>query len=318
MRILRPAFSLILAAGLLTGGCMQEQSDSQIKEVLPRAEDIQIKLPDNTTGTQNQMLGQVADYYVLTRNVTRTLNAGAAWVLILVHTVVDFPATTVDGNVYTWGPWEGSALDPAEWKLVVTANDDGTYDWDFEGRAKSNPDGDFIKVITGHAVPGADPARGSGDFYVDFDAGELVDPIDNTPDTGNISVTYDLENRDGTAATVTMHAEGVDSLDNPSSFDYLYDENQDGSGDFQFALNADLQNNGSAAEDAVVRSRWQADSAGRSDALLSGGDLGTTNVAASECWDTGFRRVYYSDSQEWQPTEGDEGSCAFTEDMPDM
>ena len=40
-------------------------------------------------------------------------------------------------------------------------------------------------------------------------------------------------------------------------------------------------------------------------------------VTASECWDTTFRRVYYTDSQQWQPTEGDAADCAFADaDLP--
>ena len=117
-----------------------------------------------------------------------------------------------------------------------------------------------------------------------------------------------------------MHAEGVDDLDNPASFDYFYDENEDGSGDFQFAIDANFEDSETPAnESALIRSRWLATGAGRSDAMLSGGDLADVEVSASECWDETFRRVYYSDSAEWQPTEGDASECAFSDAaMPDF
>lgn len=302
----RKTLSPILAAALLAG-CVTEEKETPIIDALPTAESVQIRLPQSTA----RSIGQLAEYYVLTRQVTRDLNAGAAWVLLVVHAVVQFPATTVDGDVYTWGPWTGNALDPAEWQLVVTANDDDTYDWALEGRSKTTPEDGFLAVIVGHAVPGDEPHRGSGDFSIDFDTGERVNPIDNTPDTGRVDVTYDLENRDGTAASVTMHAEGVDSLGNPGTFDYAYAENQDGSGDFQFAIDADIEEDGSASEQALIRSRWLTDGAGRADAMLSGGDLGDIEVEASECWDEQFRRSYYTDSVDFQPTEGDAASCAF-------
>jgi hypothetical protein len=304
----RNALSPLLTA-LVLAGCVTTEEDTPIVDALPTAESVQIRLPQSTA----RSIGQLADYYVLTRQVTRDLNAGAAWVLILVHTIVQFPATTVDGDVYTWGPWSGGALDPAEWQLVVTAGGDGTYDWDLEGRSKSSPEDGFLDVITGHAVPGDTPHRGSGSFTIDFDAGEQVNPIDNTPDSGRIDVTYDLENQGGTAASVTMHAEGVDSLGNPGTFDYAYAENEDGSGDFQFALEGDLEDSGSAPEQALIRSRWLASGAGRADAQLSSGDLGDVQVEASECWNEQFRRTFYSDSAEFSPTEGDPGSCAYTD-----
>jgi len=303
---LRHVLSPILAAALFTG-CVATQEDTPIVDALPTADSVQIKLPESTA----RSIGQLASYYVLTRQVTRDLNAGAAWVLLVVNAIVQFPATSVDGNVYTWGPWSDGALAPAEWQLVVTANDDGTYDWELEGRSKTTPEDGFLAVITGHAVPGDEPHRGSGDFTIDFDAGEQVDAVDNTPDTGVVEVTYDLENRDGTAASLTMHAEGVDTLGNPGTFDYSYAENDDGSGDFQFAIDADLEDNGSESEEALIRSRWLDDGEGRADALLSGGDLGDIEVQASECWDEQFRRSYYTDSVGFEATEGDAASCAF-------
>jgi hypothetical protein len=309
MRTPTTVLAAALAATTLAAGCVQEKNDAPgVAEALPTAEQIQIHLPE---GVEQQALGQTADFYLLTRGVTRSLNAGAAWVLILVHTIVGFDPTSVDGNVYTWGPWDGNALDPARYRLVVTANDDGTFDWTLDGQNKASG-APFLTIISGHAVPDSDPGeapyRGSGDFAIDFDAGEQVNPIDNTPDTGRVEVTYDLA-----ARVVTMHAEGVDALENPASFDYFYDENDDGSGDFQFALSADVQNDGSAAEDALIRSRWLTTGAGRSDAMLSGGDLGETSVTATECWDTLYRRVYYTDSAEWQPTEGDAAECAYAD-----
>ncbi|HUS68432.1 MAG TPA: hypothetical protein VMZ28_28050 [Kofleriaceae bacterium] len=312
MHIGRSLLIASLAASLT--GCIHEHQDDagdEVARAIPRADEVKINLPQ--TDTEFQALGQIADYYRLTRNVTRSLNGGAAWVLIVVHAIVDnYPATSVDGNVYTWGPWDEGALAPAIYRLVVTANDDGTYDWQLDGQSKTVAAAPFESVISGHAVPDGlpddDVHLGSGDFTIDFDAGERVNPIDNTPDTGNVLVTYDL-----LARVVTMHAEGVDELGNPGTFDYFYDENDDGSGDFQFALEGDMEKNSSLAESALIRSRWQPTGAGRSDAMVSGGDLADLELTATECWDAQFGRTYYTDSVTWQPTEGDAGSCAYAD-----
>jgi hypothetical protein len=72
-------------------------------------------------------------------------------------------------------------------------------------------------------------------------------------------------------------------------------------------------------ENVVIRSRWQSDGAGRGDARLAGGDLGSAQAIASECWSSLFRRVYYTDNASFQPTEGDVASCAYgTADLPPL
>jgi hypothetical protein len=301
---------------VLTSACIQQQEEHPIKQVLPTAENVKIHVPEAQQSSQGYALGDLADYYVITRTVSRNLNAGAAWVLILVHAIVQYPPTSRDGATYTWGPWS-NALEPAEWRLTVTERADGSYDWAFDGRSKIGAGTDFETVISGNAVPGAEPHHGSGTFLIDFDAAERVNPVDND-NRGSVEIAYDLENRDGTPATLTMAIDSVQAdetgTEQPVHFDYHYAENADQSGNLVFGIHGDLdENGGTKFEDATIRSRWNANGAGRADVEASGGDLGTLNVTASECWSESFLRVYYSDSQEWQPTEGDPNDCAFAD-----
>lgn len=297
--------------------CVQPHSGSEgqaIREALPTADGVKIEVPDSAG---YRAVGDLADYYVITRSLSRDLNGGAAWVLLLVHTIVQFPATSVDGATHTWGPWS-DALDPAEWRLVVTALADGSYDWRFDGKSKTVAAADFTTVISGNAVPGAEPHRGQGTFLMDFDAAEEVDPIDNDG-RGTVEIAYDLENRDDTPATLTMAIDSRDDLGNPVHFDYDYARNIDGSGDLVFGIHGDLDDEGGAAEDAIIRSRWLPTGAGRADVMVSDGDLGQgVTVTGSECWDESFGRVFYGDSAGWMATEGDEADCAFADqDLPD-
>jgi len=310
---------ITLTALALAAGCVQRAGDHPIQEILPTADQVKIEVPEGNAASA-YALGDLADYYVITRNISRDLNGGAAWVLVLVHTIVHFPPTTVDGDVYTWGPWS-DALDPAEWRLVVTENLDGSYDWSFDGKSKLEADAEFITVISGNAVPGVDPHRGTGNFFIDFDAAEQVDPIDNN-NRGTVEIVYDLENRDGTPATLDMVIQtrqpDENGVDQDVSFDYSYVKNLDGSGDLQFGIHGDIDDNGSLFEDAIIRSRWLQTGSGRADVRVTGGDLGDLTVEASECWNELFRRVFYTDSMDWMPTEGNEADCAFTDqDLPD-
>ena len=299
-----------ITATIALAACLPRGPEG-VEDALPTAEDVQVKVPED--GEQQLALGQIADYYRFTRVVSRDFNAGAAWVLTLVHVIVQFPPSEVDGDTYTWGP-HSDALDPAEWKLVVIENVDGSYDWRFDGRSKTIDNAEFETIISGNALPGDVPHRGSGNFLIDFDAGERVNPIDNEPDTGRVEVTYDLNVTGDINGSVQMHIEGRDEADLvPVTADYAYSENLDGSGDFSFAINGDIDEDGSASEDALIRSRWQADGAGRGDARISGGDLDTLVVEATECWDTQFRRVHYTDNVEYAPTEGDAADCVFAD-----
>jgi len=314
--------SAVLTISFALTGCIQQAEEHPIKQAIPHAEDVRIKLPDNGGAASSAWaLGQVADYYHMTRDISRSLNGGAAWVLIIVHAIVQYPPTTVDGDTYTWGPW-GNALDPADYRLVVTDKLDGSYDWALEGDSRLDSEETFEVVISGNAVPGDTPHRGAGNFLIDFDAGKRVNPIDaDDNNKGTVEITYDLENRDNTPATLGMNINSrqLDAAGNevPVAFNYNYAENLNGSGDLVFAIHGDLDDDGSAFEDAVIRSRWTNTGDGRADIRVQGGDLADLTVTASECWNSMFRRVYYSDSQEWQPTEGDQADCAFADqDLP--
>jgi hypothetical protein len=286
-----------------------------VRKALPQSETIQIKVPqgggrayqvspDGDVGAQGfELLGATADFYMFTRGVSQDLNGGAAFVLLLVHAIVHYPVTSVDGDVYIWGPWT-EALNPSEWRLTVTQDAAGDYHWSLEGRRKADGSGAaFRSVVSGVASPGETEGRGSGNFTMDFDTAEQLDPAGNDAE-GVLDVAYDLTQHPGTVEMDFENAAGA-------RFHYSYLENVDGSGDFQFSMDADLDENGSANEKLEVRSRWLATGHGRSDFRISGGDLPVAEATGSECWDDGFERVYYTDSVNIQATEGSAGDCAY-------
>jgi hypothetical protein len=289
----------------------QDASPRDIDRALPTADQISIKLPEATARALDQnVIGQLANWYVATRDVTRTFNGGSAWVLVLIHAIVQFPATTVNGDTFTWGPWS-QALDPAEYKLDVRAVGDGTYAYQLSGRSKTQASAQFEVVIDGAADPRAGDLQGSGAFSIDFDAGKRVNPIDASDARGSVDVTYDLAQHHLDLAILS-----TDALGQPVAADYAYNEAADGGGDMVFELNGNA--GGSEELEAVtLRSRWLGNGSGRADARIAGGDLGTVQATASECWDTMFNRVFYTDSANFAQTEGAQTACAFaTADLP--
>ncbi|MFT3696086.1 MAG: hypothetical protein QM831_23310 [Kofleriaceae bacterium] len=301
--------SLVLAGSLLAGCVRTDTAPSDdINAALPTAEQVKINLPQTAT----RSVGDLSSYYVVTRAATNTFNGGAAWVLTLIHTVVQFPVTSVSGNVYTWGPWTGDALDPAEYKLDVTDNGDGTYTYQFSGRNKTAGNGAaFESIISGTADPRAGELQGNGTFLLDLDASKRVDPIDNATNKGQITASYDLS-----ARTLALHIVSTNDDGSPVDATYNYQSDTSGGGNMTFDI---LGNAGGTAllEDMTVRSRWMSDGSGRGDARVTGGDLGSEAAIASQCWGTDFRETYYTDNVNFLPTEGDPASCAFaTADLP--
>ena len=301
--------SLVASAvlGISLGACVQPNDGPHaIARVLPKADDVKIQLPE-TAASNAYAVGDLASWYVATRDVTRTLNGGTAYVLILVHTIVLFPPTSQDGDTYVWGPHH-EALDPAEWRLTVTELADGTYDWKLDGRNLTVANAAFETLVGGNAS-----GDGTGDFTLDFDAAERVNPIDNDG-KGVVAVDYDIANR---ALDMTIDSvEDVNGAQTPVNFDYAYAEGSDRSGDMVFTILADTDDPGTAKEEATLRSRWLSTGAGRADIRLRNGDL-DAEVTASECWNTMFRRTYYADSAQWLPTEGEVSACSFAAiDLP--
>jgi hypothetical protein len=307
-RVLAAVCALSLVACIQQDGAPEE-----IARAIPTADQVAIKLPDSASSARSSeqfVVGQIADWYVATRGVTRTFNGGSAWVLILIHTIVKFPVTSIDGDTYTWGPWS-DALDPAEYKLDVHAVGDGTYEYQLSGRSKTEAGARFEVVIDGKADPREGDARGSGQFLIDFDASRRVNPIDSGDAKGSVDVRYDLA-----ARHLDLTIMSTDALGKPVLAEYAYNEAADGGGDMVFEVNTDA-GGGIALESVTLRSRWQKNGAGRADARLAGGNLGTVQATASECWDTAFKRVFYTDSVNFAATEGVQSSCAFaTADLP--
>jgi hypothetical protein len=301
--------SLITAAAATTlaVGCVTNDAPSAVSAAIPTADQVALKLPASAAAGMDKAVGQVSDYYVATRDVTQVLNGGTAFVLVLLHTIVQQPPTSVSGNVYTWGPGS-SALDPATYKLVVTANPDGTFDYVLSGESKITPGAGFLPLITGHADPSGD---NTGNFDLSFDDIHTVDPVDNPNAAGNVTIDYDLANQ-----AIELSLSGVMINAQPETASYAYQANPDGSGQMTFDVHESL-NGDPAIEELTLRSRWLADGEGRGDARITGGELGTTQVLATECWNAMFIETFYTDNQNWQPTAGDATTCAFADqDLP--
>ena len=303
--------TLSVVMGATLAGCKPQDSGvDAVRKALPQADAVAVKVPGASAKADARTLGALATFYQITRKTSVDLNLGAAAVLALVHTIVEYPVTSVDGDTYIWGPWT-EALNPSEYRLTVSESAPGEFSWSLEGRRKADGAGAAYRaVVAGLAIPNQ-PLHGQGTFTMDFDVAEALDPAGNDGQ-GRISIDYDLES---TPKSVTMDYERPETppggVATNVSFHYEYREAADGAGDFVYTLHGDLDDNGSAWETIDIRSRWLSSGAGRSDVTVQGGDLQSQVLVGVECWDTSFGRVYWTDSLGWEATEGTVDSCAL-------
>jgi hypothetical protein len=170
----------------------------------------------------------------------------------------------------------------------------------------STSDADWKPILLGFGYDKASPNHRSGHFHIDRDALHALDPVGNAG-SGAVDVTYDARSY---PATVTA---GVTTNDGTGSwFDVAVTRDEDGSGQVALSALTDIsQPKDGTNEDVVENSQWAATGAGRADVALSGGDLKTLDVQASQCWNAAFAQTYYTDNASYLPTVGDPSTCAF-------
>ncbi|HSI03528.1 MAG: hypothetical protein ACAI38_22335 [Myxococcota bacterium] len=277
---------LIPAGFLFAVACGKEEATFQ--EALPSKDALTVNAPDSSNALA---VGQLSGFYVITRLATVGVNVTVAGIFNLLEDIVRQPPTTIEGETAIWGPGAGDALDPNVYRLVVTGAN-GKFTYSLEYRRK-NSEGDFIVLASGHSDKSSGEADGVGDLSIFVTAwGEAsLNPCDR----GTAVINYDTTTQPQKLSIDFSDFRSCEEAeDGVYSASYYYDRFADGSGNFQFTANGDIQEGARAVdvlEDLVIRSRWNATGAGRSDAKISGGDLsleGVTEVTTSECWDANF------------------------------
>jgi len=310
-----------LAIGLFACSSKEDQG-SEFAAGVPRSSTVAMAVPGSNAqaltveGSSYALLGQTADWYVITRAVTVTVNAGALAVGALVKLVTDYPATTVTADSAVWGPWQGP-LDPIEWKVTVARVATHQYQYKFEGRDKHEQAAAFVTVLSGTHSPGLDAQGnemegfGAGSFTLDWNARAALPQSDDNVGTANY--TYDHA---GPFTIVNIWAKFRQVKDDKQpgklvDVDYAFVQNPGANGSMDFLYNVPADTN-SAGGLGKVRSRWQWNGAGRSDVSVTATNS-TQTYTLSECWNTSYLSIYKSVPLSTNATEnyGSEASCVF-------
>jgi hypothetical protein len=321
--MLRTLGRTLLASSLFAAACQGQGAGSgpeaEYQAAIPAQDSLQISVPGSSSGTtsvgehKEGLIGGTAGLYVVTRLTSEDINGHVGLILGILWAIVHTPPTSVTANSATWGPGGGEALSPVVYRLVVTRVAPGQYSYHLDARPKdSQNDADFQTILDGAAQPSIPAGRGSGNLTLNLTTAHSLDPV-GTPGQGSINVGYDFG---ANPKSISVHFAGVmDAASAAPTGDYLYERNDDGSGDFSFTAHANLVDTTAALEDGSIRSRWEANGAGRSDARVTGGDA-TTGVTVSECWDTNFREVYLNAAgPNNTTTQGDAAACVFQDQL---
>lgn len=324
MRPLRTLFALPL---VLAAACGPKESPdvSPFRQAIPSASDVKATDPTGsgagaTTQAAPGVVGQApsvqyAKLYKLTRGLYDIVNYGSAAILGSVWFVAHTPPTTVSDEEAVWGPGS-EPLHPAEYRLRISKVAEDTYDWAWEGRPKGTT-GEFRAVVKGRGYANRDARHGTGDFSIDFDAANELDParLGGEDDSGVVAIEYDIR-----GAPILGGPRDITVRRTPSQTEERFvlritrgEQGEGGSVDL--TLHGDIDDSKTTkAEEVALRSRFRGDGAGRSDVKLSAGDIPAGVVVdMTECWSRTFERSYYTDSISIEPTVGDPSSCPFAD-----
>ncbi|MBX3227854.1 MAG: hypothetical protein KIT84_22860 [Labilithrix sp.] len=315
----RGLWSLAFVTLACGAGCTVNQSSDadRFREAIPTQQEVALSVPggsDGTTigkrsaglGVRTNGAGGNAQYYQFTRDVTGAVDLTTGVILGGIWAIVNTEPTSLEDKKAVWGPGSGNALEPAVWRFTVTEVGDAEYDYALEGQPKSG--GEWLAVLKGHGWGKSSPKHRQGWFEADNDAYKKLEPT-RGKDEGTTKITYDLQKLPATIA-VELRPEPA-----KGSLDVKVVHESDGAGSVDIAGTTDVSDaKDTALETVHLVSKWNATGAGRGDISISGGDLPAEipSVTASECWSATFQRVYYKDSVDFEPPEGEESACAVS------
>jgi hypothetical protein len=337
MTMKRTLGALGLAIALCASGCVLEpekKDAGRFREAIPQTEAVELSGPETAQGSSNTQSyaglssaqasdeswanGPWAYWYGFTRSVRQGVNQVTASVLGGVWIIVHTQPTRVSDTEAVWGPWT-DALEPATYRFRIEEVARDEYDYTLEGRPKtSDREADYRAVLKGKGWAKGHPKHGDGFFMIDLDVARELDPFNvDADETGMIEITHDLppditDNLFSNPKTVTAK---VTPSKSESWFEVTTTSKEDGTGTLVVGALADADDsNATQLETIGIASQWTAQGAGRADITISGGDVPADpgTVSAVECWDTTFARVYYGDSINYEPTDGELSACAFS------
>lgn len=231
---------------------------------------------------------------VLSGNVSDTVNGTLLEVLDAIDNVRTLRPTERSSDTRRWGPFPWAGIELAVW---IARTGTGRFDWGVDAISGATT----LPYIAGTHYAGDTVAAGDGAFTWSFDEVAAL-----VGDTSRGTLTVDYDNRAGIDLLVDI--DGVTSgVEPPVTARYAF-RLLDGEGDFQYTTSGDINADG-LVEDSSIRTRWTAGVGGRSDAIVTGGSLGSYVERWTQCWDGPVNLVYEADNMGLVTPVGTEAEC---------
>jgi hypothetical protein len=325
----------LLAAAALGPACNEP---NEFADAPPTGAEVAIPVPSASGkaagggGVANYgLLGATSEFYQLTWGVSVVINTDTVALLAMLHLIVAQTPTTQTTTSATWGPYTPGGLDPLTYRVQVSKDMPQHYIYSIDARPRASvSDADFLPMIDGEILR-IKAGVGKGSMVLHYDNRRQLLP--NVCEKGAITFLFDNTGSPVTNDVTASQFANNNPMNNlclnetPYDASYHFDQTPDGAGNFIFNVQANVNkasDNKPALETVDMRSRWQADGAGRSDVKISGGDVTPalqaggfkdTFVSGSQCWGTAFTTTYETSSPaalNLIATDGDPSSCVFT------
>jgi hypothetical protein len=296
------AVTCALAAACGGSAAFQEQA----RDAMPDSSGVAVGPQQSQSSQTNalsaeassQAVSSVDPWYAATVAFSLSINAATAWTLGAVAAATATQPTSCTATSCTWVG--SNALDPNDYRLTVSQNANGSFDWHLDAQSKVNAVAGFFTIITGNAVPSGQRHRGTGTFTVDLDAARNLSG--HPTDQGTITITYSNVGPAHVQASfnnlVSQDAQHLGDIGNAY---YNYQQDISGGGDMEVAWH-DV----TTGERDDIHSRWKADGSGRADVTVSNPP---NSVQFSNCWSaaaSGFVTVF-------SPSSGSVSACSYAD-----
>jgi hypothetical protein len=281
--------TLLLATGLLgaaAGGCGNySNEDLEFMSALPEKQELAAVVPTRSA----LVLGEAAEYYLLTRNVSLTFNGITEAFLGLIDVIRAFPPTTRHPNERIWGPFPAEHQPGWMVRLRMTRADT-MFNYYLQFQPASAPGNQWLSLIEGMFTVTGGVRRGQGQINVDT-APLRAAGVD--PDLGfldHLTVDYTTSEFPIDIKLSFVNFSNPFKSDDPTQGTYEYAVQSNGQGALTYDYFANTIS-GPVVEEFLVTSRWLGTGEGRADLQLVSGD-NFVGTHATECWSRLFRAVY--------------------------
>lgn len=339
MKRIAVVMTVLGLAGLCLAACAP-QDDSHWNKAFP--EENVLKVPVSDTGQQTQglssleqaLVGDRADLHDLSFLVAFQINRQVEQILTTLWFVTRFEpsASVLEEGVIgegedefhydaraMWGPFpddEGKDLEFIlhAWRGVDDEDGRLTYIYFVAARPEGGTDDEWQVILLGGAKPFEGHEDRLGMVQLDMNTIQTLDPTED--DTGIVSFVYYQKADSHVVAAVGEGVWADDEHTTRTDATYFYGLAAEGYAVMEFDMDGNMDEaKEPALEHLHVSTGWLlANGNGRSDAVVSGGDLGELNATLTECWGSDLKQTYFhwfADSEPPLEVEDGESSACF-------